>query len=40
MSRIVYEPIGVCGLIGPWNYPLLQLAWKIAPALAAGNTAS
>ena len=39
VSRIVYEPIGVCGLIGPWNYPLLQLSWKIAPALAAGNTA-
>jgi betaine-aldehyde dehydrogenase len=39
ISRIVYEPIGVCGLIAPWNYPLLQLSWKIAPALAAGNTA-
>ncbi len=39
ISRIVYEPVGVCGLIGPWNYPLLQLSWKIAPALAAGNTA-
>jgi betaine-aldehyde dehydrogenase len=39
ISRIVYEPIGVCALIGPWNYPLLQLSWKIAPALAAGNTA-
>jgi betaine-aldehyde dehydrogenase len=38
LSRIVYEPIGVCGLIGPWNYPLLQLSWKVAPALAAGNT--
>jgi betaine-aldehyde dehydrogenase len=38
-SRIVYEPVGVCGLIGPWNYPLLQVSWKIAPALAAGNTA-
>jgi betaine-aldehyde dehydrogenase len=38
LSRIVHEPIGVCGLIGPWNYPLLQLSWKIAPALAAGNT--
>jgi betaine-aldehyde dehydrogenase len=38
-SRIVYEPVGVCGLIGPWNYPLLQMSWKIAPALAAGNTA-
>ncbi|WP_370942748.1 aldehyde dehydrogenase family protein [Amycolatopsis sp. cg5] len=37
-SRIVYEPIGVCGLITPWNYPLLQTVWKIAPALAAGNT--
>jgi betaine-aldehyde dehydrogenase len=39
LSRIVYEPIGVCALIAPWNYPLLQLSWKIAPALAAGNTA-
>ena len=39
LSRIVREPIGVCGLIGPWNYPLLQMSWKIAPALAAGNTA-
>jgi betaine-aldehyde dehydrogenase len=38
LSRIVHEPIGVCGLIAPWNYPLLQLSWKIAPALAAGNT--
>jgi betaine-aldehyde dehydrogenase len=38
LSRIVYEPIGVCGLIGPWNYPVLQLSWKVAPALAAGNT--
>src|SRR3954454_5878489 len=36
-SRIVYEPVGVCGLIGPWNYPLLQVSWKVAPALAAGN---
>lgn len=32
------EPVGVCALIAPWNYPLLQLAWKVAPALAAGNT--
>jgi betaine-aldehyde dehydrogenase len=39
VSRIVHEPVGVCGLIGPWNYPLLQVSWKIAPALAAGNTA-
>src|SRR6202011_3161458 len=35
---IGYEPIGVCGQIIPWNFPLLMLAWKIAPALAAGNT--
>ncbi len=32
------EPVGVCALIAPWNYPLLQAVWKIAPALAAGNT--
>jgi aldehyde dehydrogenase (NAD+) len=32
------EPIGVCGQIIPWNYPLLMAVWKIAPALAAGNT--
>ena len=35
-SRIVHEPLGVASLIGPWNYPLLQIAWKVAPALAAG----
>jgi len=33
-----YEPIGVCGQIIPWNFPLLMLAWKIGPALATGNT--
>ena len=38
VSRIVHEPVGVCGLITPWNYPLLQTSWKVAPALAAGNT--
>lgn len=38
VSRIAYEPVGVCALIGPWNYPLLQMSWKVAPALAAGNT--
>jgi NAD-dependent aldehyde dehydrogenases len=32
------EPVGVCGQIIPWNFPLLMAAWKIAPALAAGNT--
>ena len=38
VSRIVHEPVGVCALIAPWNYPLLQISWKLAPALAAGNT--
>ncbi|MFT4087720.1 MAG: aldehyde dehydrogenase family protein, partial [Gordonia sp. (in: high G+C Gram-positive bacteria)] len=37
-SQVVYEPIGVCALITPWNYPLLQTSWKVAPALAAGCT--
>ncbi|TQK52357.1 betaine-aldehyde dehydrogenase [Streptomyces sp. SLBN-118] len=37
-STVVHEPVGVCALITPWNYPLLQASWKIAPALAAGNT--
>src|SRR5688572_15881488 len=38
LSRVQHEPVGVCVLITPWNYPLLQLSWKVAPALAAGNT--
>lgn len=38
VSRVVHEPVGVCGLITPWNYPLLQTSWKVAPALLAGNT--
>lgn len=33
-----HEPLGVCGQIIPWNFPLLMLAWKIGPALATGNT--
>ncbi|XGA30475.1 betaine-aldehyde dehydrogenase [Virgibacillus sp. CBA3643] len=37
-SRVVREPVGVCGQITPWNYPLLQASWKLAPALVAGNT--
>ncbi|MBU1002303.1 MAG: aldehyde dehydrogenase family protein [Proteobacteria bacterium] len=37
-STIVREPVGVCGQISPWNYPLLQASWKMAPALAAGCT--
>jgi betaine-aldehyde dehydrogenase len=38
VSYVVREPIGVCGQIIPWNFPLLMAAWKLAPALAAGNT--
>ncbi len=37
VSRVVHEPIGVCALITPWNFPLLQTSWKVAPALAAAN---
>ena len=33
-----HEPVGVCGQIIPWNYPLYMQAWKLAPALCAGNT--
>lgn len=36
-STIVHDPVGVCVLITPWNYPILQLCWKLAPALATGN---
>ena len=38
MSMVIKEPYGVVGCIVPWNYPLLLMAWKVAPALAAGNT--
>lgn len=38
VSFTLKEPIGVCGQIIPWNYPILMAAWKIAPALAAGCT--
>jgi betaine-aldehyde dehydrogenase len=38
VSRVVSVPVGVCVLITPWNYPLLQLSWKVAPCLVAGNT--
>jgi betaine-aldehyde dehydrogenase len=37
-NMVVKEPLGVVGCIIPWNYPLLLAAWKMAPALAAGNT--
>ena len=36
-AMVVREPVGVCGQIIPWNYPLLMAAWKLAPGLAAGN---
>lgn len=38
LSFVLREPLGVCAQIIPWNYPLLMAAWKLAPALAAGNT--
>ncbi|WP_338674232.1 aminobutyraldehyde dehydrogenase [Streptomyces sp. SCSIO 30461] len=37
-SMLRREPVGVCGQITPWNYPLMMAVWKLAPALAAGNT--
>jgi len=37
-SLTLREPIGVCGLIAPWNFPIAITAWKVAPALAMGNT--
>src|SRR5204863_8238473 len=36
LALVLKEPVGVVGAIVPWNYPLLLLAWKLAPALAAG----
>lgn len=38
VATIVREPIGVVGLVLPWNFPILMMAWKIGPALAAGNS--
>lgn len=32
-----HEPVGVCGQIIPWNFPILMMAWKLGPALATGN---
>lgn len=37
-SFVRRDPVGVCALIAPWNYPLMMATWKLAPALAAGNT--
>ncbi|HZI92784.1 MAG TPA: aldehyde dehydrogenase family protein [Patescibacteria group bacterium] len=38
LNYTLREPVGVCGQITPWNFPLLMAAWKVAPALACGNT--
>ncbi|MEV7087740.1 aldehyde dehydrogenase family protein [Streptomyces sp. NPDC093085] len=38
LSVVLREPLGVVGVVTPWNYPLLMAAWKLAPILAAGNT--
>lgn len=38
LNYTVREPVGVCAQIVPWNYPIMMAAWKLAPALAAGNT--
>jgi betaine-aldehyde dehydrogenase len=37
-SYVRREPVGVCGQVAPWNYPMMMAVWKFAPALAAGNT--
>ena len=37
-NRVLYKPVGVAGLITPWNLPLYLLSWKVAPALLMGNT--
>ncbi|MFN8034604.1 MAG: aldehyde dehydrogenase family protein [Acidimicrobiia bacterium] len=38
VNRVRYEPFGVCSAIVPWNFPLIMAAWKLGPAIAAGNT--
>src|SRR5438045_9379112 len=38
MDVTLREPVGVCALITPWNFPMVIASWKIAPALACGNT--
>lgn len=38
INYTLHQPLGVCGLITPWNLPLYLLSWKVAPALAMGNT--
>ena len=39
LNFTTYEPVGVCGLISPWNVPFMTATWKVAPCLALGNTA-
>jgi aminobutyraldehyde dehydrogenase len=39
-SMIRRDPVGVVASIAPWNYPLMMMAWKLAPAIAGGNTVS
>ena len=38
LHYILRQPLGVCGLVVPWNYPLMMAAWKLAPALSCGNS--
>ncbi|HEX9793708.1 MAG TPA: aldehyde dehydrogenase family protein [Planctomycetota bacterium] len=38
MGLVLRDPVGVCGMITPWNFPMLLATWKVAPALACGNT--
>ena len=38
MSLVLHEPVGVVGQVIPWNFPFTMACWKLAPALAAGNT--
>jgi len=38
LHYIIRQPLGVCGLVVPWNYPLMMAAWKLAPALSCGNS--
>lgn len=39
LNYTLYQPVGVCGLISPWNVPLMTATWKVAPSIALGNTA-
>ena len=39
LNYTLLQPVGVCGLISPWNVPFMTATWKVAPCLALGNTA-